>query len=142
MRIKAWIDLPITQSLYFLCFTCSTSPLLTKSSQIRHILTPYFKFQLLLLMTVLSFHNLYSSPNITSVIKSRIMRWAGYVVRMKDRRIAYSISVRRTEGRRTARKTFVIDGRIILKWILKEWDVRGEWTALMTLRIGTGGGRF
>jgi hypothetical protein len=27
-------------------------------------------------------HNLYSSPNIISVIKSRRMRWAGYVARM------------------------------------------------------------
>jgi hypothetical protein len=27
-------------------------------------------------------HSLYSSPNIVSVIKSRRMRWAGYVARM------------------------------------------------------------
>jgi hypothetical protein len=27
-------------------------------------------------------HNLYSSPNIVSVIKSRSMRWAGHVARM------------------------------------------------------------
>jgi hypothetical protein len=29
--------------------------------------------------------------------------------------------------------------RIILKWILKKWDV-GTWTGLIWLRIGTGGG--
>jgi hypothetical protein len=31
-----------------------------------------------------------------------------------------------------------IDGRIILRWILRKWDV-GAWTGLSWLRIGTGG---
>jgi hypothetical protein len=30
-------------------------------------------------------HNLYSSPNIISMIKSRRMRWAGHVARMGER---------------------------------------------------------
>jgi hypothetical protein len=36
-------------------------------------------------------HNLYSSPNIITVIKPRKMRWAGHVVRMrlKERHIGY-----------------------------------------------------
>jgi hypothetical protein len=29
-------------------------------------------------------HNLYSSPNIVRVIKSRRMRWAGHVARMEE----------------------------------------------------------
>jgi hypothetical protein len=33
-----------------------------------------------------------------------------------------------------------VDGRIILKWIFKEWD--GAWIGLSWLRIGTGGGLF
>jgi hypothetical protein len=31
-------------------------------------------------------HNLYSSPNIIRVIKSRRMRWAGHVARMGEMR--------------------------------------------------------
>jgi len=32
-----------------------------------------------------------------------------------------------------------VDGRIILRWIFRKWDV-GVWTGLSWLRIGTGGG--
>jgi hypothetical protein len=31
-----------------------------------------------------------------------------------------------------------VEGRIILKWIFRQWDGEG-WTGLMWLRIGTGG---
>jgi hypothetical protein len=34
-----------------------------------------------------------------------------------------------------------IDGRIILRWIFKKWDV-GLWTGSSWLRIGTGGGHL
>jgi hypothetical protein len=35
-----------------------------------------------------------------------------------------------------------VDGRIILRWVFKKWDV-GAWTGSMWLRIGTfGGGAF
>jgi hypothetical protein len=36
-------------------------------------------------------HNLYSSPNIITMIKSKRMRWAGHVVRMGEKRNAYRI---------------------------------------------------
>jgi len=36
-------------------------------------------------------NDLYSSPNIVRVIKSRIMRWAGNVARMGERRDVYRI---------------------------------------------------
>jgi hypothetical protein len=45
-------------------------------------------------------HNLYSSPNIVTVIKSRRMRWAGHVVRMGDGRCVYKVLVGRPEGKR------------------------------------------
>jgi len=34
-----------------------------------------------------------------------------------------------------------VDGRIILKWIIKKWD-EGAWTGLIWLGIGTGGGHL
>jgi hypothetical protein len=45
-------------------------------------------------------NDLYSSPNIIRVIKSRRMRWAGRVVRMGEKRGSYRILVGRPEGRR------------------------------------------
>jgi hypothetical protein len=45
-------------------------------------------------------HNLYSSPNIITVIKSRRMRWAGHVARMGAKRNAYRILVGKPEGKR------------------------------------------
>jgi len=34
-----------------------------------------------------------------------------------------------------------LDGRIILRWIFKKWDM-GVWTGSIWLRIGTGGGHL
>jgi len=34
-----------------------------------------------------------------------------------------------------------VDGRIILRWILKNWDVEA-WAGLIWLKIGTGGGNL
>jgi len=45
-------------------------------------------------------NNLYSSPNIVRVIKSRRMRWAGHVARMGEGRGVYRILVGKPEGRR------------------------------------------
>jgi hypothetical protein len=43
--------------------------------------------------------NLFVSPNIISVIKSRRMRWAGHVTCMGEMRNAYSILVGKREGK-------------------------------------------
>jgi hypothetical protein len=45
-------------------------------------------------------HNLYSSPNIVRVIKSRRMRWAGHVARMGEGRSIYRVLVGRPGGKR------------------------------------------
>jgi hypothetical protein len=45
-------------------------------------------------------HCLYSSPNIVTMIKSRRMRWAGHVTRMREGRGVYRILVGRPEGKR------------------------------------------
>jgi len=42
-------------------------------------------------------NDLYSSPNIVRVIKSRRMRWAGHVARMKERRGVYRVLVGKPE---------------------------------------------
>jgi hypothetical protein len=44
-------------------------------------------------------HNLYSSPNIIRMIKSRRMRWAGYVARMGKKRNAYRLCWGSQKGR-------------------------------------------
>jgi hypothetical protein len=46
-------------------------------------------------------HNLYSSPSIIRMIKSRRMRLAGHLARMGDRRNAYRILVGKPEGRKS-----------------------------------------
>ena len=45
-------------------------------------------------------NDLYSSPDIILVIKSKRMRWAGYVVCMGERRDAYRVLVEKPEGNR------------------------------------------
>jgi hypothetical protein len=46
------------------------------------------------------FHNLYSSPNIIRMIKSRRIRWAGHEARMGERRNACRILMGKPEGTR------------------------------------------
>jgi hypothetical protein len=45
-------------------------------------------------------HDLYSSPSIIIIMKSRRMSWAGHVARMRQKRNAYRLLVGNPEGRR------------------------------------------
>jgi hypothetical protein len=50
-------------------------------------------------------HDLYSSPNIIRIIKSRRMRWAGHLARMREKRNAYRLLVGKPEGKRPLGRT-------------------------------------
>jgi hypothetical protein len=50
-------------------------------------------------------NDLYCSPNIVWVIKSRRMRWAGHVARMGERKGVYRVLMGKTEGKETTWKT-------------------------------------
>jgi hypothetical protein len=49
-------------------------------------------------------HNLYSSPNIIRIIKTRRMKWAGHMVRIGTERNVYGLFVRKPEGKRPLEK--------------------------------------
>jgi hypothetical protein len=55
-------------------------------------------------------HNFYCSPSIIRIIKSRRMRWAGHVARMGAKRKAYTMLMRKPEGKRPL-------GRLRRRWV-------------------------
>ena len=86
------------------------------------------------------FNDLYSSPNIGRVIKSRKMRWVGHLARM-GRGEAYTGFWWGNLRERDHLGDPGLDGKIRLRWIYRKWDV-GVWTGSSWLRIGTGGGHL
>ena len=68
---------------------------------------------------------LYCVPNIVRAIKSRRMRWARHVARMGESRGVYRVLVGRPEGERDNLGNPSVDGRIILRWMFRKWDVGG-----------------
>jgi hypothetical protein len=86
-------------------------------------------------------HNLYSSPSIIRMIKSRRMRWARHVARMGAKRNAYSILVGNPEGKRPLRRPrrrWVDNIKMDLReigWDDRDWidlaQDRDQWRALV-----------
>ena len=85
-------------------------------------------------------NDLYSSPNIFRVIKSRRVRWAGHVARMGERRGVYRVLVGKPEGKRPLVDPG-LDVRIILRRIFRKWYV-GVWIGSSWLSIETGVGHL
>ena len=84
-------------------------------------------------------NDLYCTPNIIRVIKSRT-RWAGNVARMGSGEVHTWFWWGNLRERYHLGDPGV-DGRIVLRWIFKKWDV-GVWTGLIWLRPGTDGGHL
>jgi hypothetical protein len=90
-------------------------------------------------------HNLYSSPNIIRMIKSRRMRWAGHVARMGTTRNAYRKLVGKSEGKRPLgrpRHRWVDNIKMDLReigWNGVDWielaQDRDQWRALVNTVI-------
>jgi len=87
-------------------------------------------------------NNLYSSPNIVRVIKSRRMRWAGRVARMGEGRGVYRVLVGEPDGRRPLgrpRRRWEDNIRMVLRkvgcgcvdWMELAQD-RDRWRALVS----------
>ena len=45
-------------------------------------------------------NDLYCSPNIVRLVKSKRLRWAGHVARMEEGRVVYKVLVGKPEGKR------------------------------------------
>jgi len=85
-------------------------------------------------------NDLYSSPNIVRVTKSRRMNWAGHVARMGvERACIRSWWGNHMEGEQWG--DLGVDGQIVLERITSRWDVC-IWTGLSWFRIETVGGRL
>ena len=82
-------------------------------------------------------NDLYYSPYIVRVIKSRRMGWEGYVARM-GREKAYARFWCGNLMERDHLGDRGVGGRIKLRWVFRKWDV-GAWTGSSWLRIETVG---
>ena len=67
-------------------------------------------------------NDLYCSPNIVRVKKSRKMRWARHVARIGDRRGVFRVLVGNLRERDHLEDPGV-DARIIFRWIFRKWEV-------------------
>jgi hypothetical protein len=85
-------------------------------------------------------NDLYSLPNIVRVVKSRKMRWVGYVACMGEESGVHRALVGKPEGKSHWGDPD-LDWRIILRWIFRKLEgvLKTGWS---WLRIGTGVGHL
>jgi hypothetical protein len=83
-------------------------------------------------------HDLYSSPNIVRVIKSRRMRWAGHVARMGRGEVLTGFWLGSPKARDHG-EDLGVGGRITLRWSLGRFGSMGQ-TGFSWLRTGSSGG--
>jgi hypothetical protein len=80
-------------------------------------------------------HDLYFSPNIIPVFKSRRMSWVGHVAYMWETGGAHAVLVGMLDGYRLLeRPRRRWDGN--MKWILKKWNGETDWIDLAKDRGG------
>jgi hypothetical protein len=84
--------------------------------------------------------DLYSSPTIVRVIKSRRMRWAGHVARL-GRGQACTMFLWGDLRERDHWGEPGVDGKVISRWIFRNWEM-GVWAGLRWLRIEPAGGQL
>ena len=111
--------------------------------------TQLFIFCLRTILCNEELNDLYCSPNIVRVIKSRRIRWAGHVARMGEERGVYSVLLGKPKGRRPLgrpRRRWVDNirtdlqevGCVYMDWIGLAQD-RDRWrtlvSAVMNLRV-------
>jgi hypothetical protein len=86
-------------------------------------------------------HNLYTSPSIIRIIKSRRMRWTGHVARREEKRKVCRLLVRNPDGKRPLGRprcrwvdnikiNLLEIGLIVVDWIGLTQD-RNSWRALV-----------
>jgi hypothetical protein len=83
-------------------------------------------------------NDLYSTPNIFRVIKSRRMRWEGHVARMGRRGVYRVFFWWGNLRERDHLEGSDVEWMIILRWIFRKWDLE-VWTESSWLWIGTRG---
>jgi hypothetical protein len=75
-------------------------------------------------------NELYSLPNIVRVVKSRRMRWAGHVARMREERGVHTVLVGKPEGKRPLGKPRRRWEDNIKMDVQEVGEGRGEWVEL------------
>jgi len=147
--VELYINIVIHLIVPFCELISSVSTVLVISALLKIIISANYYNCLLI-------NDLYSSPNIVRLIKSRRMRWAGHVAHMGEGRDVYRVLVGKPEGKRPLGRprrrwedNITMDlqevGCGVMDWIELAQD-RNKWRALvnavMILRVPLNAGNL